>query len=154
MEVTSGRSELDLDPFDVPISARIYIDYKNNSDRPVTAVKFRIRFTDHTGKDRGTFHAPDMSPAPLGAGQVISAKWKHEKVHPATMSMKIRVLQAKYQDGGSWQSARMAELANPPAGAQAGGGLIPAGQGQAIPPDSQGQLVPDQGGAGGGLSGN
>src|SRR5437868_6735034 len=43
VEPTNMRCELDVDPFDAPIDARVYVDYKNNSDRAITAVKFRLR---------------------------------------------------------------------------------------------------------------
>src|ERR1700679_293764 len=35
VEPTAIRCELDVDPFDAPMDARVYVDYKNNSDRPV-----------------------------------------------------------------------------------------------------------------------
>jgi hypothetical protein len=124
--VTNGRADLDLDPFDVPIDARIYIDYKNISERAISAVKFRLRFTDPEMKDRGTWHAPDMEL--LAPGATGTEKWKHEKVDPRATSLKVRILQVKYQDNSHWMSAKMSELANPSnpsnfsAGATGGGG--------------------------------
>lgn len=112
INVSGVRTELDLDPFNAPFDARIYIDYVNNSDRPVGAVKFRVRFCDAQGNDRGTFHAPDIALSMPGGTH--SQKWKYEKVDPRTASVKIRALQVKFQDGTSWQSAKMQELAIPP----------------------------------------
>jgi len=110
--VSQARTELDLDPFGAPLAARIYIDYANSSQQEVAAVKFRIRFVDPQGNDRGTFHAPDAFLAPPGA--VRSQKWKYERVDPRITDLKIRVLQVRFADGSSWQSAKMQELANPP----------------------------------------
>jgi hypothetical protein len=55
VEMASIRCELDLDPFDAPMSSRIYADYKNSSQRSISAVKFRIRFVDAEGVERGHF---------------------------------------------------------------------------------------------------
>lgn len=132
--VINGRTELDLDPFDIPTSARIYIDYKNNSDRTISAVKFRIRFVDPGGKDRGTMHAAHMTV--LGPGQQSTEKWKHERVDPRASGMLIRVLQARFQDGGHWHSAKMTELAAPHQDSGGSGGALQGGSqtGDVIPP--------------------
>ncbi len=136
--VTNGRAELDLDPFDVPIDARIYIDYKNISERAISAVKFRLRFTDPEQQDRGTWHAPDMELlAPGGTG---TEKWKHEKVDPRATSLKVRILQVKYQDNSHWTSMKMTGLANTGAGATGGGG----GATHAPPPQQKSNsIIPD-----------
>jgi hypothetical protein len=117
--VTATRAELDLDPFDAPLDARIYLTYRNISDRPVDAVKFRIRLSDNYGKDLGTFHAPDEGI--LGAGQERTQKWKRDRVYPSTTTMQIRVLQARFSDGTMWNSTKMQELLDPH-----GGGTPPA----------------------------
>ena len=143
--VTNGRAELDLDPFDVPIDARIYIDYKNISQRAISAVKFRLRFTDPEMKDRGTWHAPDMEL--LAPGATGTEKWKHEKIDPRATALKVRILQVKYQDNSSWMSVKMSELASPTGGATSGGagGPIPTqqqSQSNSIIPDIQQQQAP------------
>ncbi len=123
MDVASARTELDLDPFGAPIDARTYVDYKNVSNRPIAAVKFRIRFYDAEGKDRGTFHAPDARLVePGGQG---SQKWKTERVDPRIVTVKMRALEVKFADGSSWQSTKLPELVQP-AGAD-GGGAVPGG---------------------------
>lgn len=139
IDVTLAKTELDLDPFDIPLASRIYIDYKNISDRPVSAVKFRIRFTDESGKDRGTFHAPDMSP--IGPGQQRSQKWRHEKVDPRSTQIKVRALQVKFADGSSWQSTKMQELAQPPTS----GIVDSAPQATGFPPSGNGSYPLPQG---------
>jgi len=136
--VTNGRAELDLDPFDVPIDARIYIDYKNISQRAIAAVKFRMRFCDADNQDRGTWHAPDMELlAPGASGQ---EKWKHEKVDPRSASLKVRILQVKFQDNSQWVSMKMGELTNSmnSAGSATGGGGVSVQQQQ-----QSGSLIPD-----------
>lgn len=133
--VTNGRAELDLDPFDVPIDARIYIDYKNISERAISAVKFRLRFTDPEMQDRGTWHAPDMEL--LAPGATGTEKWKHEKVDPRATALKVRILQVKFQDNSHWVSMKMSELANPTRGATRGGG-----GGSASPPQSN-SIIPE-----------
>lgn len=112
--VTATRTELDLDPFDAPLDARIYLTYRNISDRTVDAVKFRIRLSDNYGKDLGTFHAPDSGL--LAAGQERTQKYKRDKVYPSTTTMQIRVLQAHFSDGNMWNSTKMQELIDPHGG--------------------------------------
>jgi len=109
--ITQTRAELDLDAFDAPLDARIYLTYRNISDRPIGAAKFRIRFSDVNGKDLGTVHAPDD--ALIGPGQERTQKFKRDRIHPATTTMQIRVLQVKYADGSMWNSTKMQELASP-----------------------------------------
>lgn len=95
------------------MSARIYIDYKNSSDRPVAAVKFRVRFVDGENKERGTFHA--VHNAYIGPGASGTEKFKRDfTLHPAVVGLKVRVLQVKFSDGNVWQSTKMQELAAPP----------------------------------------
>jgi hypothetical protein len=112
------RCELDVDPFDAPMDARVYLDYRNNSDRPLSAVKFRLRFVDAEGRDRGTFHVVDPYPVSPQAGHGVKAK-RDFTLHPAVVALKVRVLQVKYGDGSDWSSEKMKELARP---ASAGGG--------------------------------
>ncbi len=129
VEPTNIRCELDVDPFDAPMDARVYVDYKNNSDRPVAAVKFRLRFVDAQNRDRGTFHAVDMYAVPPQGVHGLKAK-RDFTLHPAVIGVKARVLQVKYADGSDWVSAKMAELAQPggaPAAAAGGGELSPEG---------------------------
>jgi len=119
VEMASMRCELDLDPFDAPMSSRIYADYKNISQRSITAVKFRVRFVDAEGVERGTFHAVDS--AFVAAGGTKAHKWKRDfTLDPRVVAMKIRVLQVKYSEGGDWTSVKMQELAQP--GGPAAGG--------------------------------
>ncbi|MBS2008830.1 MAG: hypothetical protein JST01_17400 [Cyanobacteria bacterium SZAS TMP-1] len=133
MEPTSIRCELDVDPFDAPMDARVYVEYRNNSDRPVSAVKFRLRFVDAQNRDRGTFHAVDMAPVSPGGQHGLKAK-RDFTLHPAVIAVKARVLQVKYGDGSDWVSTKMQELAQP-AGAGGGaagytGGGMGAGDGE------------------------
>jgi hypothetical protein len=109
---TNIRCELDLDPFDAPMDARVYVDYRNNSDRPVAAVKFRLRFVDAQGRDRGTFHVVDVSPVSPQGGHGVKAK-RDFTLHPGVIAIKTRVLQVKYADGSDWSSTKMQELAQP-----------------------------------------
>jgi hypothetical protein len=103
------RSVLEIDPFGAPTASKIYLTYTNNASKPVVAVKFRCRFSDETGKDRGTFHAPDSAHVPPGGSR--SHKWKREGgLYPNLAGFQIRVLQVKYGDGSVWHSAKMQEL--------------------------------------------
>ena len=103
---TSMRCELDCDAFDAPMDARVYLDYKNNSDRAVSAVKFRLRFVDAEQKDR----APSTSLAPAAAPQGVGGvKAKRDiTLHPSIVGLKVRVLQVKYGDGSDWASTKNA----------------------------------------------
>jgi len=109
--LSSVRSVLDIDPFGAPTASKIYLTYQNNSSSAVTAVKFRCRYSDAEGKDRGTFHAIDsFNVAP---GQSRSHKWKRESaLYPKISGFQIRVLQVKLADGTLWESVKMQELAN------------------------------------------
>lgn len=118
MAITNLRCNLDLDPFDAPMSSKIYLDYKNAGAKAVSAVKFRLRFVDAAGADRGTFHAVDSFYLTPGAEH--GQKWKRDfTLHPQVVAMKVRVLQVKYAEGGDWQSVKMSELAG--GGGQGGG---------------------------------
>lgn len=109
--VAAARTELDLDPFGAPRDARIYVDYKNTSEKAIAAVKFRVRFYDQDGKDRGTFHAPDARQVePAGQG---SQKWKLDRIDPRTAMVKMRALEVRFADGSSWQSVKMSEVVQP-----------------------------------------
>jgi len=112
--VSNIRTELDMDPFDVPIDARIYIDYQNVGQRPVIATKFRMRFTDDSGKDLGTLNGSDG--AMVGPGQSGSQKWRREKIDPRTTMMKVRVLTVKFGENDVWQSAKFRLPPLPPPG--------------------------------------
>ncbi len=104
VSVAGLRTELDLDPFDAPIDARIYIDYKNIGQKPISAVKFRMRFTDDSGNNVGTFQASDG--AMLAPDQESSQKFREEKIDPLSTGLKLRVLLVKYGDGQLWQSTK------------------------------------------------
>jgi hypothetical protein len=124
----SIRTALDLDPFGVPIDGRIYISYKNVSDKQIDAVKFRIRFVDETGTDLGTFQAADG--ALVAPGTDHDQKWKREQINQKVTGMKVRVLQVKCPDGSMWQSSKMTEVGQPSQTA-------PGADGQQAPAASQ-----------------
>ncbi len=100
------RAVLDLDPFDAPLSSKIYITYKNISNLSLSAVKFRLRFTDPEKHDRGTFHAPDSFA--VAPGETRAQKWQKENgLHPGITTCHVRVLQVRFSDGSNWESARL-----------------------------------------------
>jgi len=119
--MVSTRAELDLDPFNAPIDARVYITYRNVADKPIEAAKFRIRLVDDTGNELQTFQAPEQGLTPPGADH--AAKWKREQIDPHATQLQVRALQIRFADGSTWESVKMKELAqpsgpNPQAGAQ------------------------------------
>jgi hypothetical protein len=142
--VSSARVEADMDPFGVPIDVRMYADYKNVSNKPVSGVKFRVRYVDAEGKDRGTFHAPHLSN--LGPGMTASEKWRQEKIDPRTVGVMVRVLAVKFQDGTIWESAKAGNIVKPD---QGGGATSPspssAPPAQAEPEQSTETPQPDSG---------
>jgi hypothetical protein len=112
VQLTKVNTILEVDPFGAPTATKIYLTYTNNASQAITAVKFRCRYSDAEGKDKGTFHAHDA--VPVGPGASRSQKWKREGgLHPNIAGFQIRILQVKYADGSLWQSARMKELINP-----------------------------------------
>ncbi|HEY9733696.1 MAG TPA: hypothetical protein V6C89_17405 [Drouetiella sp.] len=104
VSVEGLRTDLDVDPFDAPLDARIYIDYKNIGSKPISAVKFRMRFVDDSGNNMGTFQASDG--VMLAPQQQSSQKFKQEKIEPHSTSLMLRVLMVKYVDGAIWESAK------------------------------------------------
>ncbi len=111
ISVSQARADLDLDAFDNPIDARVYISYINVSTQPVTAANFRIRFSDASEKNLGTFHGPDSGL--VAPGQTRSQKWKRDSVNPRVTVMQVRVLQVRLGDGTVWESYKLQELNNP-----------------------------------------
>lgn len=111
MEVTSSKVDLEVDSFDAPIAARVYLDYRNVSSKVINAVKFRVGYIDGENKVRGTFHAPDGNV--VGPGSSASQKWRGERVDPRVKSIKIRALQVKFADGTLWESAKMNAVVTP-----------------------------------------
>ena len=106
--VTQTRTELDIDPFNLPVDARVYVTYTNLSPNPITAVSFRVRLCDPDGKNLGTFRGSDS--ALVNAQESRSQQFKHEGIDPHVAAMQIRVLQVRYADGTTWESAKMREL--------------------------------------------
>lgn len=111
MEVTGSKVDLEVDSFDAPIAARVYLDYRNVSSKVINAVKFRVGYIDGENKVRGTFHAPDGNV--VGPGSSASQKWRGERVDPRVKSIKIRALQVKFADGTLWESAKMNAVVTP-----------------------------------------
>ncbi|MBZ0188854.1 MAG: hypothetical protein K8F91_21605 [Candidatus Obscuribacterales bacterium] len=109
VDLVAVRSVLELDPFGAPVASKIYITYKNNSSKPISAVKFKLRYVDSQGKDKGTFHGPHS--AMLSPGQTSSQKWRREvSLSPAITGFKVRILRVKWADGSEWHSAKTKPL--------------------------------------------
>jgi len=111
VNITETRTELDIDRFDAPIDARVYVTYSNVSQNPIVAVNFRVRLSDAEGHDLGTFRGGDGFL--VNAGESRSQKFKHEGIDPRVTAMQIRVLQVKYAAGNIWESSKLQELQNP-----------------------------------------
>jgi hypothetical protein len=111
VNITETRTELDIDRFDAPIDARVYVTYTNVSQNPIVAVNFRVRLSDAEGHDLGTFRGGDGFL--VNAGETRSQKFKHEGIDPHVTAMRIRVLQVKYAAGNIWESSKLQELQNP-----------------------------------------
>lgn len=109
--INSAKAKLELDPFGAPLAARIYIDYKNVSEKPISAVKFRIGYVDAEGQLRGTFHAPHAMP--LAPGAQSAEKWRGDRLDPRTSSIKVRTLFVKFTDGIIWESEKVKSLEKP-----------------------------------------
>ncbi len=129
VQVVSAKTLLEIDPIGAPMACRIYIDYKNTSERTVSGVKFKIGYIDSEENIRGTFHAPDGHQ--LAPGATASAKWRGDKVDPRTARVMIRVLVARYADGSSWESDKLKGLAPGTGGSSSTAGGSPSGTGQA-----------------------
>lgn len=108
VEVVSASTEMEMDPFGTPVAARHYIDYRNTSGRPITAVKFRIGYV----ADDGRIHQPYLNgfdKHDLQPGEQASQKWRGDKVDPRTAAIKMRVLKVSFADGSIWESAKAGE---------------------------------------------
>ncbi|MCA9804617.1 MAG: hypothetical protein KC777_21755 [Cyanobacteria bacterium HKST-UBA02] len=103
VEIVSIRSVLEVDPFGAPLACKIYTTYKNNSTKPISAVKFKFRFVDAAGKDKGTFHGGDN--VQVLPGMTRAHKWRRDvALSPVISGLKIRVLRVKFGDGSGWHS--------------------------------------------------
>jgi hypothetical protein len=111
INATSSKTLLDLDPFGAPKDARIYITFKNMGQKPIAAVKFRLRYLSKDGKNKGTFHAAQA--VILGPGAESKGRWMGSKISPDTSALKVRTLQVRYSDGTQWESHRMEGIVKP-----------------------------------------
>ncbi len=111
IEVQSARADLEMDAFGIPVAAKTYIDYKNVGSGPIAAVKFRVRFCDEQGSDKGTFHADDAQV--IAPGTTGSGKWRTQKLGPKVSQAKLRVLMVKPSDGPAWESQKWPEILHP-----------------------------------------
>jgi hypothetical protein len=99
------KTDLEIDPFNQPIAARVYLDYQNGTAKTIVAIKFRVRFVDGDGQTRGSFQAFDTRP--LAAGQSASQKWRREGIDPHTSRILVRALQVKFDDASIWESEKI-----------------------------------------------
>lgn len=140
VDLVSAKTDLEIDPFGTPIACRIYIDYKNNSSKPISGVKFRIGYIDTEEKIRGVFHAPDAHVLEPGAS--AKAKWRGERIDPRTAYVMIRVLVARYSDGSEWDSEKLKDLAPGTGGSSStnsdsfSGGAPPSSSSESAPSDT------------------
>lgn len=105
---TNNKTILDLDPLGAPKNSRVYISFKNMGEKPVAAVKFRLRYVSQQGADLGTFHAAQA--VILGPGKEAKGRWKGTRINPGTAALKLRVLQVRYSDGTIWDSKKVEEI--------------------------------------------
>src|SRR6516162_7567928 len=105
VSITSVRSELEIDPFQAPVAIRVYLDYKNDSTKTLEAVKFRFRLEDTQGENKRTYQASDTHI--VAPGESAQAKLRREGIHPQVKRLLLRVLQVRFSDQATWQSAHM-----------------------------------------------
>ncbi len=124
--VSNVRADMKLDPAGNPVAAITSIEYRNTSQKPILAARFRIRYYDQSGKTRGTQQAMNVERVEPGA--TGSQKWPTRGIDPTITSVKIRLLTANWPGGEEWQSAKMPELfkSQAPASASNDGGGEPA----------------------------
>lgn len=111
VEITGALVELEIDPFGVAVAARHYIDYRNASNRPIEAVKFRIGYVHADGRARLPYTVGDDAHL-LQPGEQGQCRFRGA-VDPATVAVKLRVLKVKFADGGIWQSAKVGSRSAP-----------------------------------------
>lgn len=100
--IKSARAELEIDPFQAPVAVRAYLEYRNDSDKAIEAVKFRFRLQDADGVNKGTYQASDTQI--VSPGQTVFQKMRREGIRPKAARMLIRVLQLRFSDQSTWQS--------------------------------------------------
>ena len=105
IQVFGAVCELELDPFGAAFAARHYIDYRNVSNRPIAAVKFRIGYVNSAGIAQKPYSngSDDHLLQPSEQGE---CRFRGEKIDPATVAVKVRVLKVKYADGNVWDSVK------------------------------------------------
>lgn len=100
--VDSARAEAQIDPFSKPVALKIFIDYRNNTDKAISAVKFRVLYLDGSGQERGRFLAiQEAMVSPRGHS---SEKFRAEKIHPNLAGLALLPIAVKFGDGSSWES--------------------------------------------------
>jgi hypothetical protein len=107
VEIDSAEAELEIDPFNTPVAARIYVSYQNKSSKELIAVKFRIQFLDGSGTLKTSFLAPDLGS--VSPGDASKQKWRKEGIDPSTKELVVQVLQVEYSDGTTWSSRDLAD---------------------------------------------
>jgi hypothetical protein len=115
ISIQSLRAELEVDPFQAPVAIRVYLNYKNDSPKTVEAVKFRFRLQDADGAHKLNYLASDTHIVP--PGESAQEKLRHEGIPPQAKRLLLRVLQIRFSDQSTWQSAHQ-----PPAQTESSGG--------------------------------
>jgi len=105
VSISAVRADLEIDAFDVPQALRVYIDYKNESEKTTEAVKFRVRLLDGEGTNRGTYQSSDVHSLTLG--QTAFQKSRREGIDPKVKQVLVRLLEVKFSDGSLWQSTHL-----------------------------------------------
>jgi hypothetical protein len=103
ISIKSVHSDLEVDPFQAPVAIRVYLDYKNESTKTVEAVKFRFRIEDAQGEHKRNYQASDTHIVP--PGESAQEKLRREGIPPQAKRLLLRVLQVRFSDQSSWQSA-------------------------------------------------
>ncbi len=111
IQLIGAMTELELDPSGTPVAARHYVDYRNYSNRPIAAVRFRIGYSDVSGSMYRPFLNGDDKRV-LQPGEQASARFRGDKVHPDTIGVKLRVLEVTFADGQVWQSVKLTKASN------------------------------------------
>lgn len=110
--IKSARAELEIDPFQAPVAVRAFLEYRNDSDKPIEAVKFRFRLQDAEGTNKGTYQASDTQL--VSPGQSALQKMRREGIRPKVARMLIRTLQIRFCDQSTWQSTHLPPDEQPP----------------------------------------
>ena len=78
------------------------IEYQNDSDKEIAAVKFKVLFVDAVGDSHNPFQTYTTEKR-IAPGKRAKSKWKND-YYPNYRKMEVTVVKVRFVDGSTWQA--------------------------------------------------